>query len=140
MVKLFRRRDQNEQIPAELEQYYERDGWRKWVRRAVILLVVLAIIFGVFLLARAVYRNVTDDGVDNAGSSLEDRSKKSNNEDKNNKSQSGNENQSSQGSDSSKSPTVVPRTGDDPSDAPLPSTGDNPTDQPAPATLPSTGG
>lgn len=154
MAKLFGRKNQAtaQQVPAELEQYYAQDGWRKWVRLAVGVIIVLVLLFGVFLLGRAAYRSITGDNdnnkTGNSSQSEEGKPKPESGQGKeNNKAQQNNQNQGAapqgqnQGGTGSQSggqaPNTVPRTGDDPTD--LPSTGDNPTDQ-APAALPATGG
>lgn len=151
-MALFKRKNSNLQVPAELEQYYERPAWQMWARRIVALVVVVLILFAVFMLARAVYRNVADDG-DNAtkgsSQSQSEEEKKKNteankdkDEEKNTQSQQNNSgtNGNSSTSQSQGSQTgqgsAIPKTGDDPTDQPpagtapsaLPRTGDDPSD------------
>ena len=67
-MKLFRRTDTGDKVPAELEPYYEnRGGWRLWVRRIVAVAVLLALLFLLAWGARGLYNRVTDDGADQGG-------------------------------------------------------------------------
>jgi cytoskeletal protein RodZ len=144
-MALFRKKDSNEQIPAELERYYDRPTWQVWLRRIGALAIVVFILLAVFMLARAVYRNVTDDG-DNAGknssqSQSEAEKKNTDNQDKQKSSQSQESNSDKKNNSQSQDAqtgqgTAIPRTGDDPTDQPpagttpssLPRTGDDPSD------------
>ncbi len=147
-MALFKRKNSNGQVPAELEQYYDRPTWQVWVRRIVAVAVVALILFAVYMLARAVYRGVTDDGDDKTtGNSLQSQSenekknedKKNEQKQKNTKSQENNSSTNNAPQSQNAQPgqgSAIPRTGDDPTDQPpagagpsaLPRTGDDPSD------------
>lgn len=142
-MAIFNRRNDN-QVPSELEPYYDGPKWHVWVRRAVYVLLVLLVLVGIFLLGRAVYRSVTNNDSDNDtaqtqeqrenndAKSAEEKATQSNNDTQgqsggqNNSGQSGNTGVSDgQGGANTTTPNAIPRTGDDPTDQPpaLPATG-----------------
>lgn len=144
-MAIFNRRNDN-QVPSELEPYYDGPKWRVWVRRAVYVILVLAVLFGIFLLGRAVYRGVTNNDSDNDTAqtqeqrdnndtqNTEEKATQSNNDSQDQSSSQNNSGQSGstgtpdgQGGASTTTPNTIPRTGDDPTDQP-------------PAALPATGG
>ncbi len=139
-MALFRRDNSKEKVPTELEQYYDRPLWQVWLRRILVVIIVAVLVLGVFMLARAVYRSVTDNG-DSGGTGQTTQQAQDENNDKNteaNRSQSQEEKEKAAAAEREKQQQAENAANQDQA---MPRTGDDPTDQPAPAeTLPATGG
>lgn len=136
-MALFNRRKDN-QVPPELEAYYDGPKWHVWVRRAVYVLVVLVVVFGIFLLGRAVYKSVTN--TDSDEDTAQTQEIKNESDKQNQKGASDADKQNSNGqvggatdngtagasttTPNTTTPSSIPRTGDDPAPNPtLPATG-----------------
>lgn len=144
-MAIFNRKS-NDQIPSELEQYYDGPKWRVWVRRAVYVVLVIIVLAGIFLLGRAVYRSMTgaDENNNDTAQTQEEKNKDNKNQSNNNDTQNGQAGgqnngaqntqggqtggqPSGQGGANTQAPNAIPRTGDDPDGQPhtdtLPATG-----------------
>lgn len=142
-MALFNRRKDN-QVPPELEAYYDGPRWHVWVRRAVYVLVVAAVLFGIFLLGRAVYRSVTNTDSDQDTAQTQEIKKESDEQNQKGSSDTDKQNANGQVSgatdngtagastttpngstgQSGSTPSSIPRTGDDPvPQTTLPATG-----------------
>lgn len=141
-MALFRKDDSKEKVPTELEQYYDRPLWQIWLRRILVVAIIAVLVLGVFMLGRAVYRSVTDNG-DSQGSGQatqqanedsdnnenSETSQKQAAEDKEKAEADEREKQQQAAEDAANQNQAMPRTGDDPTDQPgnvtetLPATG-----------------
>lgn len=98
-MKLFRRTDTSQQVPAELQPYYDEPTWKVWVRRAVYIIMALLVLFVIVWAGWAVYKSVTDDGSEKPKTPIAQNDNKNNNKGSENKSSSGTENNGKSGSE-----------------------------------------
>lgn len=126
-MKLFNR-NQNNNVPADLEAYAaDQNDWRAWVRRIVVIVILVAIIAAVIWAGIKVHQNVTRDEPVNKPIDQTVKEEKKADEAETAPSQPTKPTQNTQApaaSDTQTTPTM-PKTGDDTTSQPavLPSTG-----------------
>jgi cytoskeletal protein RodZ len=124
-MKLFRRNQQTD-IPADLEPYVARD-WRLWVRRLVGIIALLALCALIVWAGVKVFRSVTEDEPATTTQKADDQSDKQQKAtDSTKKTDSKSQTTQTTPKATTSQPTTMPKTGDDV--------------MTQPATLPSTGG
>lgn len=123
-MALFRKDDSKEKVPTELEQYYDRPLWQIWLRRILVVIITAVLVLGVFMLGRAVYRSVTDDGDSQGSGQTTQQADEDSGSNENSEAE-----QKQAAEDTANQNQAMPRTGDDPTDQPgnvtetLPATG-----------------
>lgn len=124
-MKLFNR-NQNSTVPADLEAYTaDRNDWRAWVRRIVVLAILIGIVVAIVYAGVKVFQNVTRDEPVKKPIDQAAREEKKPNNTKAPAQPAPSQNTSNPAAGGTQATPTMPKTGDDAPSQPavLPSTG-----------------